>query len=701
MAPLHIQDRVYQTSIENPEGFWSRQAEHLSWHVKPSKALQKSTKILKSGTTHEHWAWFPGGEISTTYNCVDRHVLNGRGDVVAICWDSPVTGLKEKFTYKQLLSEIETLAGVLREEGVKKGDVVLIYMPMIPAAVFAMLAITRLGAVHAVVFGGFSPVSLAQRMEACRPKAVMTASCGIEGSKGPTAYKNLLESAVYKSKFKPSKVIIWQRDQLRWEPVIKEEGQRNWQRLVKSARNRGLKADAVPVRSDDPLYIIYTSGTTGLPKGVVREAGGHAVGLNLSIKFLFGVHGPGDVILTASDIGWVVGHSYIVYAPLLAGATTVLFEGKPVGTPDASTFWRMIEEYKITTLFTAPTALRAIRREDGDNDHFERIGSRGGLKSLQVLFLAGERSEPSIVQMYQKLLSKHCADGAVVVDNWWSSESGSPISGIALCAAAAKDFNSKDRPQPLPIKPGSAGKPMPGFDVRVVDDEGNELKPSSSPVMGNIVMAIPLAPTAFTTLWKDEDRFYNGYLKRFKGKWIDTCDAGMIDEDGYISIMSRSDDIINVAAHRFSTGAIEQAITSHPDIAECAVVGIPDSLKGHLPFAFVTLSVHHHPHPAVPDNKLLQEVQNLVREQIGAIATLGGMIQGKGIIPKTRSGKTLRRVLRELIENATHGDFDKEVQVPTTIEDADTIGIAKKKIQEYFKEKGKGLHMAPETKAKL
>ncbi|KAF2115156.1 hypothetical protein BDV96DRAFT_599537 [Lophiotrema nucula] len=695
MPPL--QDDVYTRSIKDPESFWSEQAEQIHWHKKPSKAYDKKTKTLKSGTKHAHWSWFPDGEVSTTYNCVDRHVKNGNGDRIAICWDSPVTKVKQDFTYKQLLEEVETLAGVLREEGVKKGDVVLIYMPMIPAALFAMLAIARLGAIHAVVFGGFSPAALAQRMEASRPRAIMTASCGIEGAKKPTGYKKLIEEAIQKSSFKPQKTIVWQRDELRWDPVLKEDGQRNWQRLVKSARNRGLKADCVPIKSGDGLYIIYTSGTTGLPKGVVREAGGHAVGLNLSIKYLFGVHGPGDVMFTASDIGWVVGHSYIVYAPLLAGATTVLFEGKPIGTPDAGTFWRIIEEYKVTTMFTAPTALRAIRNADGDNDFFEDRGKAGGLKTLRALFLAGERSEPSIVQLYQKLLAKHCANGATVIDNWWSSESGSPISGIALSAGAA-DGKTSNSPKPLSIKPGSAGKAMPGFDVRVVDDQGKEVKRGS---MGNIVMGIPLAPTAFTTLWEDEERFYRGYLKRFDGNWVDTGDAGMMDEEGYISIMSRADDIINVAAHRFSTGAIEQAVTSHPDIGEAAVVGIPDALKGHLPFAFITLSTHSHPHHAVPDNELFKEVQKLVREQIGAIANLGGMIQGKGMIPKTRSGKTLRRVLRELLENATHGEFDKEVQIPSTIEDKDVVEVARAKIHEYFEKKGKDLHKATEVRAKL
>ena len=569
---------------------------------------------------------------------------------------------------------------------------------MIPAALFAILAISRLGAIHTVVFGGFAPASLAQRIDASKPRAVMTASCGIEGAKGPMNYKPFVEGALKKSNHKPEKILIWQRDQSRWGPVRKEAGERDWQRLVKSARNRGLKADAVPVRSSDGIYIIYTSGTTGLPKGVLREAGGHAVGLHLSIKYIFGIQGPGDVMFCASDIGWVVGHSYIIYAPLLAGAATVLFEGKPVGTPNANTFWRILEENRVNVLSTAPTALRAIRRDDPDNKLFSAAGQRGSLKQLRGLFLAGERSEPSIVKMYQALLGKYCAPGAQVIDNWWSSESGSPISGLALKAAAGKHFLSSEDHPTLPIRPGSAGKPMPGFDVRIVNDEGKEL-PNGE--MGNIVLAMPLAPTAFTTLFNDEERFYKGYLKRFEGQWIDTGDAGMIDEDGYVHIMARTDDIINVAAHRFSTGAIEQAIASHPTIAECCVVGIPDALKGHLPFGFVTLSTAEHPESAVPDDKLFREVQGSIREQIGAIAALGGMVQGKGMIPKTRSGKTLRRVLRELVENAVHGDFEKEVQVPATVEDASLVNVARGKVKEYFLAKGGDLHKATEVRAKL
>jgi propionyl-CoA synthetase len=423
-------------------------------------------------------------------------------------------------------------------------------VPMIPAALIGILAISRLGAIHAIVFGGFAANSLAQRIEASKPVAILTASCGIDGSKPPMSYQPFIREAIKLSSWKPEKTIIWQRNELRWD-LDKPAGERNWARLMKSGRGRGVKADCVPVKSSDGLYIIYTSGTTGSPKGVLREAGGHAVGLHLSISYLFGIHGPGDVMFCASDIGWVVGHSYIVYAPLLTGATTILFEGKPIGTPNAGTFWRIIEENKVSTLFTAPTALRAIRRDDPDNKFLSEVGERNGLKSLNALFLAGERSEPSIVTMYQDLLKKYGNDDANVIDNWWSSESGSPISGIALIPHSGKDRKEKKVHPPLPIKPGSAGKPMPGFDVRIVDDEGNEVEKGK---MGNIVLAMPLAPTGFRTLWEDEDRFYKGYLKRFDGKWMDTGDAGMIDLDGYVHVMSRSDDIINVAAHRFSTG---------------------------------------------------------------------------------------------------------------------------------------------------
>ncbi|KAL2787450.1 hypothetical protein BJX66DRAFT_283977 [Aspergillus keveii] len=695
-TPTHPQRAVHAASLRDPETFWSHHAQQLHWHQKPSRALSRSTKTLPSGASHESWAWFPDGEISTTYNCVDRHVHSGNGDNVAIIWDSPVSGKKERYTYRQLLDEVEVLAGVLREEGVRRGDVVIIYMPMIPAALIGALAIARLGAIHAAVFGGFAAKSLAQRIEAARPRAILTASCGIEGAKGVIPYRPLVEGAIQASSFKPEKVLIWQRDQLRWNNPDKLDGQRNWNRLVKSARMRGIRAAPVPVKSTDGLYVIYTSGTTGLPKGVVREAGGHAVGLSLSIKYLFDIHGPGDVMFCASDIGWVVGHSYILYAPLLVGATTVLFEGKPVGTPDAGTFWRVVAEHKANVLFTAPTALRAIRKEDPDSKQFEKIAGNGNLRHLRALFLAGERSEPSIVRAYQDLLDKHAAPGALVVDNWWSSESGSPISGLALRSAVGHVPPQLDESQiaPLPIRPGSAGLPAPGFDVRVVDDNGTEVPQGT---MGNIVMAIPLAPTAFTRLFNDDERFYKGYLKRFNGRWLDTGDAGMIDADGYIHVMSRSDDIINVAAHRFSTGAIEQAILSHPDIGEASVVGIPDPLKGHLPFAFVQLKTSPRSQgelPARPSKELFDGVNALVREQIGAIASLGGMIQGQGMIPKTRSGKTLRRVLRELVENGTRGEFEAAVSVPPTVEDRAVVEVARGRVREYFEG-------AKDVKAKL
>ncbi|KIV85575.1 hypothetical protein PV11_01253 [Exophiala sideris] len=688
MAPSNtVQDSVQNASLSDPEKFWDKHAKELYWHKPYSSVLRRQTKKLKDGTTHPHWSWFPDGEISTTYNCIDRHVKAGNGDKVALIWDSPVSNSKEKYTYSQMLEEVELLAGVLREEGVKKGDVVLVYMPMIPAAIFGMLAAARLGAIHAVVFGGFAANSLAQRIEAAKPKVILTASCAIEGAKGPLDYRPFVEGAIKQSSFKPSKTIIWQRENKRWDPVNKSEGQRNWQRLIKSARMRGLRAEAVPVKSTDGLYIIYTSGTTGLPKGVLREAGGHAVGLNLNIKYLFDVKGPGDVIFTGSDIGWVVGHSYIVYAPLLAGATTVLYEGKPIGTPDAGAFWRMVDEHKVTSLFTAPTALRAIRKEDPEDKFFKQYGEKGQLRHWRGLFLAGERSEPSIVTHYQDLLKQYAAPDARVIDHWWSSESGSPMTGLALRPAIGLDHNSQETHTALAIKPGSAGKPMPGFDVRIVDDEGNEVEQGK---MGNIVLAMPLAPTGFTTLFNDEVRFYKGYLKRFNGKWLDTGDAGMLDQDGYLHVMSRSDDIINVAAHRFSTGAIEQAITSHSSVAEACVVGVPDAMKGHLPFAFVIPSASTPDNlPATPSKEFFTGINNIVRTQIGSIASLGGIIQGKGMIPKTRSGKTLRRVLRELVENAAENNFDKEVNVPATVEDKEVVEVARQKVREWFEERKK------------
>ncbi|KAM3477261.1 hypothetical protein MY8738_006541 [Beauveria namnaoensis] len=713
---MHIQDEILQESLRQPEIFWARQAARLHWHKQPDATLRAIDKTLADGTAHASWEWFPGGELSTCYNCVDRHVLAGRGDNVAIYYDSPVTNTKTRYTYSQLLQEVETLAGALRQEGVNKGDVVMVYMPMIPAAIIGILAINRLGAVHSVVFGGFAGTALAQRIDACRPVLLLTASCGIDGAKPPIPYRPLVEEAVRLAAHKPRRTIIWQREELRWGKTDRVR-QSSWQKWVRSAKDRGVKADCVPVGSGDAVYVIHTSGTTGAPKGVRRDAAGHAVGLNLSIGYLFGIHGPGDVICTASDIGWVVGHSYIVYAPLLAGAATVLYEGKPVGTPDASSFWRLVDEYKVNALFTAPTALRAIRRDDPDNKFLTQVGERDGLRSLKALFLAGERSEPSLISMYQALFDKYAApSGAHVIDNWWSTEVGSPMTGRALAphTARRRDRQSSSTtappvhhppppPPPPPIRPGSAGKAMPGFDIRVVNDDGEEVARGS---MGNIVLGMPLAPTAFRTLWGDEARFYKSYLKRFDGKWMDTGDAGMIDNEGYVHVMSRNDDVLNVSAHRLSSGGIEQAVSSHPLVAECCVVGIPDALKGQLPFAFITLSEcaagaeEEHPSSAIPSDKVTAEIQSLVRTQVGAIATLGGIIQGRGMIPKTRSGKTLRRVLRELAENAVHGEFERPVAVPSTVEDAAAVEVARGRVKEYFESMGHK-HKAIEAKAKL
>ncbi|CAK7566923.1 MAG: hypothetical protein SEPTF4163_004877 [Sporothrix epigloea] len=726
----HLQDEVQRQSLADPEKFWSHQADQLDWSRKPDVALRRTTKTLKglskgkdnSGDlTHDHWEWFPSGQISTCYNCVDRHVLAGRGNEPAILYDSPVTKTKQRLTYGQLLAEVSTMAAVLRELNVKKGDVVLVYMPMIPEAIVGILAINRLGAIHTVVFGGFASKPLAQRIEDSRPVVVLTASCGIDGNKPPIAYRPLVEGAVSLSSWKPPHILVWQRDALHWDlksstptadKIVATTTASCWRKRVDEARKRGAKTDCVPVASTDGVYIIYTSGTTGKPKGVFREAGGHAVGLHLMISYLFNIHGPGDVMGCLSDIGWVVGHSYTLYGPLLTGAATVVYEGKPVGTPDASAFWRIVEEYGVSSMFTAPTALRAIRKDDPDNTHLKAVGKRGGLRTLRALFLAGERSEPSIITMYQQLLATYGAPGANVVDNWWSSESGSPISGIALAPHAgmdrskAADFHKKSEHAPavpLAIKPGSAGKAMPGFDVRVVDDLGKELPAGQ---MGSIVLRMPLAPTALRTLWEDEERFYKGYLRRFDGRWLDTGDAGLIDAKGYISIMARSDDIINVAAHRLSTGSLEQAITGHPLVTEACVVSIPDALKGHMPFAFVNTTRpvqagHTGNGTTLADEAFFKEINGRVREQVGSIASLGGLIEGNNMIPRTRSGKTLRRVLRELLENAVHGDYDAPVEVPSTVEDPSVIKVARERIRIYFRDHAGDKHAAIETRAKL
>ncbi|UPK97511.1 hypothetical protein LCI18_008446 [Fusarium solani-melongenae] len=697
---VHVQDEVLRQSLENPEDFWRHQAEQLYWHKPFSSALKLRQKTLQSGIVHDSWEWFPDGEISTCYNCLDRHVLGGNADAIALYFDSPVTGAKQSYTYRQLLDEVELFAGCLRSEGIKKGDIVMIYMPMIPAAIVAIFAVGRLGAVHSVVFGGFAPNVLAQRIDSCKPISLITASCGINGNKPPIAYRPLVEKAYSLSSSPPEKTFIWQREQLSWGPIDHHIGHLDMEDAIADAQARNIRAGCVPVKSTDPIYIIHTSGTTGAPKGVLRDAGGHAVGLHLSISYLFNIHGPGCVTFAASDIGWILRHSYIIYGPLLTGAATVLYEGKPIGTPDASAFWRIVEQYKVNTMFTAPSALRAIKTVDPENKYFMSFGRKGGLKSLKAIFLAGERSEPPLVDLYQRLLGQYGAFNAHVIDNWWSTEVGSPITGRALVPHTGQHRQTDIRGHPPPhLKPGSAGKAMPGFDVRIVDDHGNEVEKGT---MGNIVLGMPLAPTGFRTLWQDESRFWDGYLKRFAGRWLDTGDAGYIDHEGFVYVMSRSDDVLNVSAHRLSSGAIEQAITSHPQVAEACVVGIPDSLKGELPFALVTLSVPNHPKSAVPDPKILSEIHGLVRQQVGAIASLGGVIQGSGIIPRTRSGKAVRRVVWALIENAVHGEPDKEITVPSTLEDPSVIDAARAQIREYFaKERTKHKAVEGMVKARL
>ncbi|KAJ3561729.1 hypothetical protein NPX13_g8831 [Xylaria arbuscula] len=584
---LHPQQKAQALSLQGPERFWLYQAAQLCWHKPPSAAISAYTKTLENGVTHPIWSWFPDGEVSTCFNCVDRHVHSGRGENNAIIWDSPVTGSKEIVTYQQLLEETETLAGVLREHGVRKGDVVLVYskyflselhsprkltttlVSMIPAAIFAILAISRLGAVHTVVF---------------------------------------------------DETIIWQREQLTWTPLCPRGGELSWQELVADAKRRKRKAGPVSVRSDEPLYILFTSGTTGSPKGVVRDAGGHAVGMKFCMRYVFGISQPGDVVFAASDIGWVLGHC-------------------------------------------------------------SDVGDDGKLKSLKAIFLAGERSEPSIVWLYESLLGKYCAEPARVVDNWWSTETGSPITGLALGSNSLLDFYGQQFSAPLPIKPGSAGKPMPGYSLRVVDDKGQEVPRGNQ---GNIVLDLPLGPTASTSLWRDDMRFYNSYMKRFMGKFFDTGDLGFVDENGYIYILSRSDDVINVAAHRLSSAAIEEVILAHPFVAECCVVGMPDPQKGHKPCVFLTLSQPPHLTGVIPYKQLKKELQTAVREHISPIASIGAIIQGQNIIPKTRSGKTMRRVLRDLVENAMRGGINDRLEVPATIEDYTTVTNARSKLGEYL-----------------
>jgi len=608
---------VQAIGAANAQAYWMNASKTIDWIKPPEIAYGRSASSSKP-------VWFPGATLNTAYNCLDRHVKDGYGDRVCFQHYSSLPAAKavseRRITYGEALEECQVLAGVLIKMGVEKGDRVIIYMPMIIDTAIAMLACARIGAIHSVVFGGFAPRQLAARIDDAKPKIILAASCGIE-PKAIVDYKTLLDEARSIAKEQCSVLLLRRKNITGHVPkeVDASRGEHDWSAETEQIRKSGKSVkECTPVESDHPLYILYTSGTTGTPKGVVRYTGGHAVGSCCAMQHTFGLKRE-DTILTASDFGWVVGHSFIVYCPLMVGATSVVFEGKPI-LPDAGVFWKMVEKFKVNVLFTAPTALRAIRREDPDSALLKKYN----ISSLRALFLAGERSEPGIITAYQGLLSQHAAPGAIVNDNYWSTESGSPITAIQLNSTFP----------PLMPKPGSAGLPLPGMDVRIVDDEGKELPLGT---MGNIVLGLPLPPTALGTVWGNEKRFQEAYFDRFRGKgdFYDSGDAGVIDEQGYVSVLSRSDDVINVAGHRLGTSLIEQVVASHPFVSECCVVGLPDEMKGHVPFALVTRASSKKAQEANPQD-LFAAVNKLVRQDIGSIATLGGLACGR--LPKTRSG---------------------------------------------------------------
>ena len=606
---------VYDGWKADPEAFWMEAAEAISWTKKPTRALDSSNAPL--------YEWFTDGEANTCYNALDRHVEAGRGDQTAIIYDSPITGAKRKISYAELTDQVATLAGALKSKGIGKGDRVLIYMPMVPEALNAMLACARIGAVHSVVFGGFAANELAVRIDDATPKAIIAASCGIEPGR-VIEYKPLLDGAIDLAVHKPEFTIILQREQAQADMI--EGRDFDWFEVQQDAEPTGC----VPIGGADPLYILYTSGTTGQPKGVVRPSGGHMVALNWTMKNIYNVE-PGEVFWAASDVGWVVGHSYICYAPLIYGATAVVFEGKPIGTPDAGTFWRVIEEHKVVSFFTAPTAFRAIKREDPTGEFVKKYD----LSSLKALYLAGERADPDTILWAQDQL------GIPVVDHWWQTETGYSI--------AANPLGLEE----LPMKLGSPTVAMPGFDVQVLGDDGHQLPAGE---LGAIAIKLPLPPGTLPTLWNAEERFIKSYLETFPG-YYETGDAGIIDEDGYLYIMARTDDVINVAGHRLSTGAMEEVLAAHPDVAECAVIGVGDQLKGQLPLGFLCLNKGvNRPH-----GEVIAEVVRLVREKIGPVAAFKlALVVDR--LPKTRSGKILRGTMVNIADETPW-------KMPATIDD--------------------------------
>jgi len=610
---------VYESWQKDPEGFWAKAAEDIVWTKPWDTVFDASAGV--------YGRWFAGAECNTAYNCLDRHVFGGRASQPALIYDSPVTDTRKTFTFAELTDAVATLAAVMRRHGVTKGDRVIVYMPMIPEAAIAMLACARLGAIHSVVFGGFAARELATRIDDCTPKMILSASCGIEPGR-VVKYKPLLDEAIELSTHKPSTCIVYQRE-METAPLV-EGRDFDWASETAAAEAAGEKADCVPVAATDPLYILYTSGTTGQPKGVVRDNGGHMVALKWSMHAIYGME-PGEVYWAASDVGWVVGHSYIVYAPLLHGCTTVLFEGKPVGTPDAGTFWRVISEHNVAALFTAPTAFRAIKKEDPDGTFI----SKYDLSAFRTLFLAGERADPDTVQWAADMLK------VPVIDHWWQTETGWAIAADPVGLGM------------LPVKLGSPTVPMPGYDVQILDEAHEPVGPDT---MGSICVKLPLPPGCLPTLWNNDKRFRDSYLTEFPGYYA-TADAGYKDADGYVYIMARTDDIINVAGHRLSTGAMEEVLASHPDVAECAVVGIADTMKGQVPAGFIVLKSGVT--KSVQD--IETEVVQLVRQKIGPVAAFKIAIT-VGRLPKTRSGKILRGTMRSIADG-------EDYKMPATIDD--------------------------------
>ncbi|MEM8591835.1 MAG: propionyl-CoA synthetase [Pseudomonadota bacterium] len=605
---------IYSASQADPEAFWMDAAKAIDWVKSPTKALDDSNAPL--------YEWFTDAEVNTCWNAVDRHVEAGRGDQTAIIYDSPITGNSAKITYGELQTKVASLAGALAARGISLGDRVIIYMPMVPEALVAMLACARLGAIHSVVFGGFASNELAVRIDDATPKAIIAASCGCEPGR-IVAYKPLLDGAIDQAAHTPDFSLILQRDEGPCDLGPKDV---DWH----AAQDGVTPADCVPVKGNHPAYILYTSGTTGQPKGVVRPTAGHLVALNWTMKNIYDMN-PGEVFWAASDVGWVVGHSYICYAPLIHGNTTVVFEGKPVGTPDAGTFWRVIQDHKVKSLFTAPTAFRAIKRDDPEG----KLVADYDLSHFESLFLAGERADPDTIEWAQAKL------GVPVIDHWWQTETGFAIAANPMGI------------EKMPIKLGSPSVPMPGYDVQILSDEGH---PVAAGELGAIAINLPLPPGTLPTLWNAEDRFKSSYLNAFPG-YYETGDAGMIDEDGYLYIMARTDDVINVAGHRLSTGAMEEVLAGHPDVAECAVIGVTDTLKGQLPMGFLCLNAG----TAKADEEIVREVVTKVRDEIGPVAAfkLATVVQR---LPKTRSGKILRATMVKIAD-------DEPYKMPATIDD--------------------------------